>query len=58
MITDALTSGGTSRREALIAAGAVMGALNTALLEWSLTDGDDLGKAIETALDLLEDRRG
>ena len=58
VIADALTSDGTSRREALIAAGAVMGALNTALLEWSLTDGDDLGKAIETALDLLEDRRG
>jgi AcrR family transcriptional regulator len=58
VIADALTSGKTSLREALIAAGAVMGALNTALLEWSLTDDDDLGAAIETALDVLEDRRG
>jgi len=58
VITDALTSGKTGRSEALIAAGAVMGALNTALLEWSLTDGDDLGTAIETALDVLADRRG
>jgi AcrR family transcriptional regulator len=58
VIADALTSGKTGRSEALIAAGAVMGALNTALLEWSLTDGDDLGQAIETALDVLADRRG
>ena len=58
VIADALTSGKTSRQEALIAAGAVMGALNTALLEWSLTDDDALGEAIETALDLLEDRSG
>lgn len=58
VITDALISGGTARREAVIAAGAVMGALNTALLEWSLTDSDDLGRAINSALDVLEDRRG
>jgi AcrR family transcriptional regulator len=58
VIADALTSGRTGRCEALIAAGAVMGALNTALLEWSLSDGDDLGPAIGTALDVLEDRRG
>ena len=58
VIADALTRGTTSRQEALIAAGAVMGALNTALLEWSLTDDDALGEAIETALDLLEDRSG
>lgn len=58
VIADALTSGKTGRQEALIAAGAVMGALNTALLEWSLTDSDDLGQAIETALDVLADRHG
>jgi AcrR family transcriptional regulator len=58
VIADALISTGVGRREALIAAGAVMGALNTALLEWSLTDDDDLGPAIETALDVLADRRG
>jgi AcrR family transcriptional regulator len=58
VIADALTSDSTSRREALIAAGAVMGALNTALLEWSLTDDDDLGQAIETALNVLEKQDG
>jgi AcrR family transcriptional regulator len=58
VIVDALISGGVSRFEATIAAGAVMGALNTALLEWSLTDSEDLGQAIDAALDVLEDRRG
>lgn len=58
VIADALTSGNAGRAEAVIAAGAVMGALNTALLEWSLTDNDDLGEAIETALSVLEDRHG
>ncbi|NIK59231.1 helix-turn-helix domain-containing protein [Kribbella shirazensis] len=57
VIVDALTGGGTRREDALIAAAAVMAALNTALLEWSLTDSDDLGQAIETALDVLEARR-
>lgn len=58
VIVDALTNGGTRREEAVIAAAAVMGALNTALLEWSLSDSGDLGPAIETALDVLEARRG
>jgi AcrR family transcriptional regulator len=58
VIADALAEGATSRPEASIAAGAVMGALNTALLEWSLTDNDELGQAIETALDILEGRSG
>ncbi|WP_198676003.1 TetR/AcrR family transcriptional regulator [Kribbella monticola] len=58
VIAGALTDAGTPRSEALIAAAAVMAALNTALLEWSLTDDNDLGKAIEVALDVLEDRRG
>lgn len=57
VIADALTTA-TGRREALIAAGAVMGALNTALLDWSMTDDEDLGQAIETALDVLETRHG
>ncbi|MEU4293148.1 TetR family transcriptional regulator [Kribbella sp. NPDC026596] len=56
VIAEALTDGTTSRKKALIAASAVMSALNTALLEWSMTDDDDLGQAIETALDVLEDR--
>ena len=58
VITDALTSRKTGRREAMIAAGAVLGALNAALLDWSLTDGEDLGQAIDAALDVLEDRHG
>lgn len=56
VIVDALTNGGTRRADAVIAAAAVMGALNTALLEWSLTDNDDLGQTIEAALDVLEAR--
>jgi AcrR family transcriptional regulator len=56
VIAEALTSGGTGRRDAIIAAAAVMAALNTALLDWSLTDSEDLGQAIDAALDVLEDR--
>lgn len=57
-IVEALTETGTHRREAVAAAGAVVGALNAALLEWSLTDDDDLGQAITSAVAVLEDRRG
>lgn len=57
-IAEALTETGTSRREAVAAAGAVVGALNSALLEWSLTDDDDLGQAITSAVAVLEDRHG
>ncbi|WP_344222639.1 helix-turn-helix domain-containing protein [Kribbella sancticallisti] len=57
-ITEALVAGGTERRDAAVAAGAVMGALNAALLEWSLTEDGGLGDAIESALDLLENRHG
>ncbi|MGW5192794.1 TetR/AcrR family transcriptional regulator [Kribbella sp. NPDC004138] len=58
VIASALADGATARTEAMIAASAVMGALNTALLEWSMTDNDDLGQAIENALNILEDRHG
>ena len=58
VIVEALVDGGTGGREAAIAASAVMAALNTALLEWSLGDDEELGRAIEAALDLLEERRG
>jgi AcrR family transcriptional regulator len=57
VIADALTSDGADRRDARIAAAAVMAALNTALLDWSLTDSEGLGQAIDAALDVLEDRR-
>jgi AcrR family transcriptional regulator len=58
VIAEALADGTTGPTDAKIAAGAVMGALNTALLEWSMTDDHDLGKAIENALDVLENRHG
>lgn len=58
VIADALVAGGTPHSAARIAAGAALGALNTALLEWSLTDADDLGHAIDEALGVLEDRHG
>ncbi|MGC4942249.1 TetR family transcriptional regulator [Kribbella sp. DT2] len=54
-VTEALTDLGTDPREAAVAAGAVVGALNAALLTWSQT-GDDLGVAINAALDTLEQR--
>lgn len=57
VIADALTDLGTDSRNAKVAAGAVVGALNAALLVWSLTD-DDLGAAINAALDTLEQRHG
>ncbi|WBQ01893.1 TetR/AcrR family transcriptional regulator [Kribbella sp. CA-293567] len=58
VIAEALVEGGTGHREAAIAASAVMAALNTALLEWSLTEDEDLGRAIDSALGVLEDRHG
>ena len=58
VIVEALTAGSASRKDAIVAAGAVMGALNAALLEWSVTDGDELGSAIESAVSVLEAGRG
>ncbi|WP_433003417.1 TetR/AcrR family transcriptional regulator [Kribbella sp. CA-294648] len=58
VITEALVDGGTAQREAAIAASAVMAALNTALLEWSLAEDEELGQAINTALDVLVNRHG
>lgn len=57
VIADALITGEASRTVAVIAAGAVMGALNTALLEWSVTEDVPLGSAILAALDILEGHR-
>jgi AcrR family transcriptional regulator len=57
VVTEALTDLGTDPPQAAVAAGAVVGALNAALLTWSLTD-DDLGAAIAAALDTLEQRHG
>jgi len=40
--------------EARIAAAAMMGALNAALLEWADGEGSELGSAIDDALRVLE----
>ncbi|WP_426516979.1 TetR/AcrR family transcriptional regulator [Diaminobutyricibacter sp. McL0618] len=58
VIAEALTTDETPHRTAQIAASAVMSALSTALLQWSVTDSEPLGSAIEAAADLLEDRHG
>jgi AcrR family transcriptional regulator len=58
VIAEALTTSETPLRSAQIAAAAVISALNTALLQWSVSDGETLGSAIDAAVDLLEDRRG
>jgi AcrR family transcriptional regulator len=43
---------------ARVAAAAVLAALNTALLEWSLSSEGELGPIIDAALDILEAPRG
>ncbi len=54
VLVDALVSTGTPRAEALVAAGACLGALTTVLLDWAVDDADaDLGPRIVAALDLL-----
>lgn len=54
-ITAALTERGTARPDARIAAAAVLAALNTSLLEWSLTDDPDLGTALHRTFRVLGD---
>jgi AcrR family transcriptional regulator len=56
VVTAALIDRGVAPREAAVAAGAVLGALNTALLNWSLTEDDDLAQTVHAALDVLEHR--
>lgn len=54
-VVDALVGTGTSRFEAAVAAGAVIGALTAALLEWATTtEPGSLGDAVASALGLLE----
>jgi AcrR family transcriptional regulator len=52
-IADALESRGASIADSRIAAAAMIGALNAALLEWADGDDPDLGSAIDTALRVL-----
>ena len=56
-ITAALQSRGVPTHEARIAAAAMMGALNAALLEWADGDDSELGSAIDGALRVLEGGR-
>ncbi|MGM7671486.1 TetR family transcriptional regulator [Microbacterium sp. A93] len=54
VIVDALTRGGTSREEAVVAAGACLGALMAALLEWGRSPNDaPLSDRIQSALVML-----
>ncbi|WP_226532068.1 TetR family transcriptional regulator [Microbacterium paraoxydans] len=54
LIVEALTAQGTPRREAVVAAGACLGAVMAALLEWGTDSSDEpLGQAIVEALGLL-----
>lgn len=54
VIVEALTSTGTPPLDARVAAGAVMGALTAALLDWAeATDGDTLGDRIMRTLRVL-----
>jgi AcrR family transcriptional regulator len=58
VIREALASGGTPAPDAGIAAAAVMAALNTALLDWSLSADRELGTAITDAVRVIEARHG
>lgn len=54
VVAEALVEAGTPPREAAVAAGAVMGAVMAALLDWATSDDDaGLGAAIVGALTLL-----
>lgn len=54
LIVEALTATGVGRVEARVAAGACLGGLTAALLDWaSAPDGQELRDRINTALDLI-----
>lgn len=54
LIVEALTGTGVGRIEARVAAGACLGGLTAALLDWaSAPDGQELGDRMNTALDLM-----
>ncbi len=55
VIVEALVTTGTPRAEALVAAGACLGALTAVLLDWAVDDepGAGLGERIVSALNLL-----
>lgn len=54
LIVEALTGTGAGRLEARVAAGACLGGLTAALLDWaSVPGGQDLGECMKTALSLM-----
>jgi AcrR family transcriptional regulator len=53
VIVDQLIADGVDRLAAKIAAATVLAGVMAALLEWALSDVDDLGPMVETALDML-----
>jgi AcrR family transcriptional regulator len=53
-IAGALAARGVPQSDARIAAGATMGALTAALLDWADGDDPDLGTAIDAALHILQ----
>lgn len=57
LIVEALIAQGTSRQQSVVAAGACIGAVMSALLEWGATDADEaLGRRIVDALEMLGPR--
>lgn len=57
LIVDTLMTQGASKQEAVVAAGACLGAVMAALLEWGAASTDDgLGQRIMAALELLAPR--
>ncbi|MCP8998164.1 TetR family transcriptional regulator [Pseudarthrobacter sp. RMG13] len=59
LIVEALTGTGVGRIEARVAAGACLGGLTAALLDWaSAPDGQELRERMNTALDLMRESGG
>jgi AcrR family transcriptional regulator len=56
-VSEALMEDGVPRTEAVVAAGAVIGGLHAALLQWATDpESSDLGEAIRAALTVLQPR--
>ncbi|MBC7292166.1 MAG: TetR family transcriptional regulator [Actinotalea sp.] len=57
LVAEVLRDGGAPRLEARVAAGACLGALTAALLDWGAADDGPLGPRVVAALELLGGRR-
>jgi len=58
VIVDQLISDGAGRLAAKVAAAAVLAGVTAALLEWAVSDAQELGPMVDTALDMLGTPRG